>query len=101
MHNKTDADIVANRFLAQTIRFEDLTLNMATAFIKPATVKAQDRILVLLNLKSDRLSHNTKDIIHLTTDTKYPTVGTRAVEIPVRICRGVGIIGHGATVSHA
>ena len=92
MHNKTDADIVTRKFIAQTIRYENMTLNMAKAFDHPVTVKSQDRIMVRLNLETGRVSYNAKGIIDFGTDKKYPTVGTRAVDMPVRVYQGVGII---------
>lgn len=90
MHNKSNTDIVANKFIEQTIRFEDRTLNMAEAFTKPVTIKSQDRKLVRLKPGGNRVSKS--NIIEFRTEADYPTVGTRAVEVPVRIHHGIGII---------
>ena len=48
--------------------------------------------MVRLNLGTGRASYNAKDIIDFGTDKMYPTVGTRAVDMPVRVYQGVGII---------
>ena len=92
MHNETDVDIVTNEFHRQTIRYGNMTLNMEKAFAQPVTIKSHDRILVRLNLESGRAGRNEKDIIEFRVNTKYPTVGTRAVDVPVRVYQGVGII---------
>jgi len=92
MHNRTDSDIVVTRFQGQTIRYENIILNLAEAFAKPVTIESQDRMLVRLNHKPDRAMVSANDIIEIGTDTSYPTVGTRVVDVPVRIYQGVGAI---------
>jgi len=98
LHNKTDHDITIDKFAAQTIRFQNQSMNMAEALTKPVTVKSQDRILVHVNQLNNGYKHSNTNIIDLHTDNSLPTVGTRYNEIPVRVYQSVGIIDHTAVL---
>jgi len=91
MHNKTDTDIAANRFSDQNIRFDDTTLNLKEAFTSPIIIRSQDRMMVRLNLDSGA-QVPFGDVIDLNAATSYLPLGTRIVDLRVRLHRGKGTI---------
>jgi hypothetical protein len=91
MSNPTDHEIAVARFLPDTIRFDDTTMNMADAYVEPVLIPARDRVMVRLNVKAIHGNASTSDI-GMDAYTEFLPQGTRVVSLQIGIERGVAAI---------
>ena len=95
MHNKTDQEIAAARFSAQTIIFDDTTLDMAASYVEPVLIPPHDRVMVRLNLEAGlQPNHGVDTVIDMNSQTQYLQQGTRVVDLKIRVEKGVATIDH-------
>jgi len=90
MRNKTDREIIAARFDAQLIKFDNTFMNMADAYIEPVVIPPQDRVMVRLNVEAG-LQNSASDIsiLDMNSETEFLPFGTRVVALSVQTRDGL------------